>query len=533
MQDTCHCAACAECGGEELEDGLALRDYILFSAGVALFIAALIVSRIGGSGLFVAYVRIALYLAALILIGGEVILTALKNIMNLEFFDENFLMTIAAIGAFCIGEFPESIAVMLLYRIGEYLQALSIRRSRRSISDLMDVKAPFAWLNGEQVEPESVGVGAVITVLPNEKVPLDGRVISGRSSVNTSALTGESRPRIVGKDSEILAGFENLEGELTVEVTHSFDDSTVAKILDLVKNSNGKKAKSVSFITKFSKIYTPIVVAAAVLLAVIPPLLTLWSVPEFEVTWSESIHRALTLLVISCPCALVISVPLSYFGGIGGASRKGILIKGSSYLDALARVDVVVFDKTGTLTQGKLVDDALKPDAGAAVLQLRELGVKKLIMLSGDKREYAQKVAEEIGLDEFRAELLPQDKVAAVEELRREGHLVFAGDGVNDAPVLAIADVGVAMGASGTDAAIEAADVVLMTDEVSKLPAAIRIARRTRVIVTQNIVLSLGVKAVLLVLGALGVTGLWWAVFGDTGVALLAAANALRAMKQK
>jgi len=532
-EDERHCAGCSCCNAQELESEqeLTLRDYVMFAAGVALFIAALIFARVRSASVISGYIEVALYIVALILIGGEVIFSALKNITKLEFFDENFLMTIAAIGAFCIGEFPEGISVMLLYRIGEYLQDLSVRRSRRSIAELMDVRAPFARVNGEMVEPESVNVGAVITILPGEKVPLDGKVIDGRSSVNTSALTGESRARVVGSGSEVLAGFENLEGEITVEVERRFEDSTVAKILELVKNYGGKKAKSENFITKFSKVYTPIVVSLALLLAIVPPLLSLTGI--ITVTWSESIRRALTMLVVSCPCALVISVPLSYFGGIGGASRVGILIKGSSYLDSLTKVDVVVFDKTGTLTQGKLVNDELKPDAKSAVSQLRALGVKKLAMLSGDKREYAEIIANEVGLDTFKAELLPQDKVTAVEEFKREGRLVFVGDGVNDAPVLAAADVGVAMGASGTDAAIEAADVVLMTDEVAKLPAAIKIARRTRGIVTQNIVFALGVKIVLLILGALGVTGLWCAVFGDTGVALIAAANALRAMRRK
>ncbi|HEX3040180.1 MAG TPA: heavy metal translocating P-type ATPase [Caproiciproducens sp.] len=578
-----------------------------------------------------------LFLISYLLVGGEVVLRALKNIAKGRVFDENFLMSIATVGAFAIGDFAEGVAVMLFYQIGEFFQDLAVNRSRRSISALMDIRPDYANLKigGEikKVSPEEVGVGDLILVRPGEKVPLDGKVTEGSSSVDTAALTGESLPRDVEPGSELLSGSVNKNGVLTVEVTKEFGESTVTKILDLVQNAGSRKAPTENFITKFAGYYTPAVVFSALALAVIPPLMVPGA--SFPV-W---INRALTFLVVSCPCALVISIPLSFFGGIGCASKNGILIKGSNYLEALNHVDTVVFDKTGTLTKGnftvtqinpaegwtrdeilryaahsefysghpiaasireaygkepeaariagyeeisgkgvrvtvngrnvlagngKLMDeekiswqasseagtvvylavdgtfagsivisDEIKPDSAGVIQSLKAAGVRHTAMLTGDSRATGEKVAKELGLDSVYAELLPQQKVEQMEALSKQTEkgdkLVFVGDGINDAPVLARADVGVAMGGLGSDAAIEAADVVLMTDEPSKLADAIRIAKRTRSIVRQNIIFALGVKIAILILAAFGIATMWAAVFGDVGVTVIAVLNAIRA----
>ncbi len=581
-----------------------------------------------------------LFLVSYVLIGGKVVLRALKNILKGQVFDENFLMSVATIGAFAIGEYPEGVAVMLFYQVGEAFQRLAVNRSRKSITALMDIRPDYANLKiddqVQKVTPEEVGVGDLIIVKPGEKIPLDGRIVEGYSALDTSALTGESLPRDVEPGSEVLSGSINKNGVLTIEVSKEFGESTVSKILDLVQNASGKKAPTENFITKFAKYYTPFVVFAALALAVIPPLVIPGAI------FADWINRALVFLVVSCPCALVISIPLSFFGGIGGASHNGILIKGSNYLEALNNIDTMVFDKTGTLTKGVfkvtqttgangfteaelldiaahaesfsnhpiavsiqkaygheiksdrlaaqeeipgfgirvkvdgrqvlagngkfmdsgkvvwqkaealgsivyvavdgmfaghiVISDELKPDSRQAIRNLKTLGVRKTVMLTGDVKIVGEAIAREIGLDKVYTDLLPDQKVEQVEILDREkqknGKLVFVGDGVNDAPVLARADVGIAMGALGADAAIEAADVVLMTDEPSKLVLAIRVARKTRTIVWQNIIFALGVKAVILVLGALGIATMWEAVFGDVGVAVIAILNAMRAMRQ-
>lgn len=582
-----------------------------------------------------------LFLISYLLVGGEVVLRAVRNIAKGQIFDENFLMSVATVGAFGIGDFAEGVAVMLFYQVGEFFQDLAVNRSRKSISALMDIRPDYANLKigGEvrKVSPEEVGIGDVILVRPGEKVPLDGKVVEGTSSVDTAALTGESLPRDVEPGSEILSGSVNKSGLLTVEVTKEFGESTVTKILDLVQNASSQKAPAENFITKFAGYYTPVVVFAALALAVIPPLL----IPG--ASFAQWINRALTFLVVSCPCALVISIPLSFFGGIGGASKKGILVKGSSYLEALNNVDTVVFDKTGTLTKGnfkvtkihaengwneddllyyaahaerysshpiavsireaygkepdaaqiadyeelsgkgvrvkvsgktvlagnsKLMDaekiewqasseagtavylaidgkfagsivisDEIKPDSAQAIRNLKAAGVRQTVMLTGDSKAAGEKAAQELGLDAVYTELLPQQKVEQMEKLYGEaaknGKLVFVGDGINDAPVLARADVGVAMGGLGSDAAIEAADVVLMTDEPSKLVTAIRIAKKTRRIVLQNVIFALGVKTLILILAAFGIATMWEAVFGDVGVTIIAVLNAIRASQIK
>lgn len=584
-------------------------------------------------------VEFALFLASYLLVGGEVVFRAVKNISKGQVFDENFLMSIATIGAFSIGEYPEGVAVMLFYQVGEAFQRLAVNRSRKSISSLMDIRPDFANLkigdDVQKVTPEEVGIGDVIIVKPGEKIPLDGKVVDGRSTLDTSALTGEALPRDVEPGNDVLSGSINKNGMLTVEVSKEFGESTISKILDLVQNASSKKAPTENFITKFARYYTPLVVFAALALAAIPPLV----VPG--ATFADWIHRALVFLVVSCPCALVISIPLSFFGGIGGASKNGILVKGSNYLEALNQVDTVVFDKTGTLTKGifkvtqisstnswsendllvyaahaesfsnhpiaasiqkaynkeidiqrvteqeeipgqgirvkvdgkhvlagnsKLMEaeniiwqqadalgsivylavdgvfagyieisDELKPDSKQAIHDLKAMGVKNTAMLTGDTKAVGEKIAREIGLDAVYTDLLPHQKVEQLELLEKKksskGKLVFVGDGINDAPVLARADIGIAMGALGSDAAIEAADVVLMTDEPSKLVAAVRIARKTKIIVWQNIAFALGVKAVILVLGAAGIATMWEAVFGDVGVTVIAILNAMRAMQ--
>lgn len=579
-----------------------------------------------------------LYFISYILVGGEILLKAGKNIIRGQVFDENFLMAVATIGAFAIGEFPEGVAVMLFYQIGEFMQDLAVNRSRKSITELMDIRPDYANLKiGEdikKVSPNEVNIGDIIVVKPGEKVPIDGIVVEGKSMVDTSALTGESVPREVNVRDEILGGFINKNGLLSIKVTKEFGESTVSKILDLVQNASSKKAPTENFITKFARFYTPVVVFGALALAIIPPLVIEGA------TFSEWIYRALIFLVISCPCALVVSIPLGFFGGIGGASKRGILVKGGNYLEALNNVDTVVFDKTGTLTKGVfkvteikvkngisrkqllefaayaesysnhpiavsilkeygkevnkddidsydeisghgikavvkgkvvlagndklmkkenidyenvdaaetivhvvidkkyagyiIISDEIKEDSEKAIRELKAIGVNKIVMLTGDNRKVADNVGEKLSLDKVYAELLPQHKVEMVEMLERErktkGKLIFVGDGINDAPVLARADIGVAMGGLGSDAAIEAADVVLMTDEPSKLVSAIKIAKRTRKIVWQNIIFSLSVKGIVLLLGALGYVTMWAAVFADVGVALIAVLNAMRVL---
>jgi Cd2+/Zn2+-exporting ATPase len=605
---------------------------VRLTVGAALFAVALFFK-------FAFPVEAVLYGISYVLVGGEVLLKSARNIARGLVFDENFLMSTATLGAFAIRQFPEAVAVMLFYQVGELFQDYAVNRSRQSITALMDIRPDFANIKTgdgmKRVSPDSVKTGDIIVVKPGEKIPLDGKVVEGTSMVDTSAMTGESVPREALPGAEVLSGFINKSGVLTVEVTREFGQSTVSKILDLVENAAGKKAPTENFITRFARYYTPVVVFGALAIALLPPLF----IPG--ATFSQWVYRALVVLVIACPCALVISIPLGFFGGIGGASRNGILVKGGNYLEALNNVKMAVFDKTGTLTKGvfkvtsvvpqeelseekllayaayaevhsnhpiaksimeaynrkvdtekiesyeeitghgikvkaegkeilagniKMMDregigflrdnkagtvvylavdkkyaghiviaDEIKEDSPGAMKQLKELGVRKLVMLTGDNREVGLAVGRELGLDEVRAELLPDQKVEEVERLNREKrpgeNLLFVGDGINDAPVLARADIGVAMGGLGSDAAIEAADVVLMTDEPSKLASAIKIAARTRAIVWQNIILALGVKGVVLALGAGGLATIWEAVFADVGVAILAILNAMRAMR--
>ena len=583
--------------------------------------------------------RLAVFLVPYFAVGWDVLWKAARNIMGGQVFDENFLMSVATVGALVIGEYPEAVAVMLFYQVGELFQNVAVSRSRQSISDLMDIRPDYANIQRDgqllQVDPEEVAVGDVIVIKAGERVPLDGTILEGASALDTAALTGESLPRDVSAGDEVISGCVNLTGLLHVRVSKPFGESTVTRILDLVENSSEKKAKAEHFITKFARYYTPIVVFAALALAVIPSLL--------DGQWGTWVPRALNFLVVSCPCALVISIPLSFFGGLGGASRQGILVKGSNYLEALAKAGIVVFDKTGTLTQGKfsvtavhpeglaeaellelaalaeqssthpisrsivtawggvpdqgrvsrveevaghgvravvdgrqvlagngqlmdleqiavttghehtgtiihvavdgtyaghlVIADQPKPTSAQALRELRQAGVRQTVMLTGDAQGAAQAVAEELGLGRFYAQLLPADKVERVEELLREKdpkeNLVFVGDGINDAPVLSRADIGVAMGALGSDAAIEAADIVLMDDDLLKLPAAVRIARKTLSIVRQNVVFALGVKLLVLALSAIGMANMWAAVFADVGVSVLAILNAGRMLKAK
>lgn len=576
-----------------------------------------------------------LYLIPYAVIGWDVLWRAVRNICHGQVFDENFLMTIATIGAFFTGECAEGVAVMLFYQIGELFQGYAVGKSRKSISSLMDIRPDYAniEINGQlvQTDPDEVSIGDIIVVKPGEKIPLDGVVIEGRSTVDTAALTGESLPREAETGSEVISGCINLNGLLKIKVIKEFGESTVSKILDLMENSGSKKAKAENFITKFAKYYTPCVVIGALMLAVIPSLIS--------GDWANWIHRALIFLVISCPCALVISVPLSFFGGIGGASRCGILVKGGNYLEALSKAEIMVFDKTGTLTKGvfnvtavhpekyseadllefaamaesysdhpisrslkkaygkpidnirismteelsgrgvraeidgkiicagnsKLMDetgakwhachsigtivhvavdgiyaghivisDEIKEGSAKAIKQLKAQGISKTIMLTGDSKEVGESIGKQLGIDLVYTQLLPSDKVEKVEQLLDEktekGKLVFAGDGINDAPVLSRADIGVAMGAMGSDAAIEAADIVLMDDNPEKIPLAMGIAKRTLRIVHQNIVFALAVKAVVLALGAMGIANMWAAVFADVGVSVIAILNAMRAL---
>lgn len=608
--------------------------WVKIGIGAVLFVLGLVLSWPEPIGLVV-------YLIGYLIVGGDVLLRAGKNILRGQVFDENFLMTVATLGAFAIGEFPEAVAVMLFYQIGETFQDIAVNRSRNSIESLMDIRPDVAWLKTgdkiEQVSAQSILIDQIICVKPGERVPLDGVVVSGRSMLDTSALTGESVPRSVTVDEAVLSGSVNTTATIDIRVTKKFSDSTVSRILDLVENATNKKAETEKFITKFAKVYTPAVVYMALALAIIPPLLIEGA------TFGEWIHRALIFLVVSCPCALVISIPLGFFGGVGGASKHGILIKGSNYLEALNGVKTVVFDKTGTLTKGVfvvdeikavgrnessllemaamienhsnhpiaksivraydnevqitdanevkevpgkgmegfvdgkkvlvgneklmalhninvidlglntkigtlvhvaidniyqgaiLITDKIKEDSKEAIKALKEIGVERVVMLTGDHQSIANEIGRTLGIDEVHSELLPGDKVAVLETLLDDSgknKTVFVGDGINDAPVLARADVGVAMGGIGSDAAIEAADVVLMTDEPSKLTDAIRVAKRTKAIVYQNIFFAMGVKGIVLILGAGGLATMWEAVFADVGVALIAIINAMRIIRR-
>lgn len=573
-----------------------------------------------------------LFIAAYVLAGYEVFIAMFKGLSRGDLFDENFLMGIASLGAFIVGERTEAVAVLIFYGVGELCQNLAISKSRQNIASLMDIRPDYANLiteNGTQtVSPEKVEKGSMILVKPGEKIPLDGIIVKGTGSIDTSALTGESMPRDVAEGAEVLSGSINLNGLLEIRTTSDFNDSTVSKILELVENASSNKAESEKFITKFAKVYTPLVVGAAVVVAFIPPI--------FLGDLSTWVYRALNFLIISCPCALVLSIPMSFFGGIGGAARQGVLVKGGNFLEALNQADTFIFDKTGTLTQGKFsvssinpaeeidkdelltsaaicekhsnhpiaqsvteyygktaedysiseiagkgvkaekdgnillagnyklmqqfevscsevksgdtliyvakngnflgtigISDSLKKETKEALRDLKNLGVKRLIMLTGDREEVAKSIAAEIGITEYKANLLPQDKVSAVEEILKntDGKTVFVGDGINDAPVLARTDIGIAMGGIGSDAAIEAADIVIMNDDMRKLPIGIRVARKTRKIVMENIVFALGVKLLIMILSVIGITSIWFAIFADVGVALIAILNATRAMK--
>ena len=601
--------------------------------GAVFFIAALMIN------LNINWLTIALYVISYIIVGGDVVRRAFRNILKGQVFDENFLMSIATIGAFIIGEYPEGIAVMLFYQVGELFQSMAVDKSRRSIASLMDIRPDYANVKrGDElvkVDPDEVQIGDIIVIKPGEKVPLDGKVIEGSSMVDTSALTGESVPREIEVGNDILSGTININGLITAEVTKEYGESTVSKILDLVENASSKKSQSEQFITKFARYYTPIVVILAAIIAIVPPLVIEGA------TFGDWVYRALTFLVVSCPCALVVSIPLSFFGGIGGASKKGILVKGSNYLEALAQTEIIVFDKTGTLTKGvfkvqeiqpegitkeelleltayaesysthpisnslkqaygKEIDNGrisnveeisghgviatvdekrvaagniklmkkinvsyfegeligtvvhvavdnkyagyiviaeVKEDSAKAIKELKAANIKQTVMLTGDNKNVGEKVAKDLGLDKVYAELLPGDKVDKLEELfahkSAKGKLAFVGDGINDAPVLARADIGIAMGGLGSDAAIEAADVVIMTDEPSKIATAMRISKKTLKIARQNTVFAIGIKVIVLILSAFGLTTMWAAIFADVGVTIIAVLNAFRALNVK
>ncbi|OLS03574.1 heavy metal translocating P-type ATPase [Tissierella creatinophila] len=600
--------------------------------GAVVFAAAIIIN--------IEWLQIAMFVISYVIVGGDVVKRAVRNIFKGQVFDENFLMSIATIGAFLIGEYPEGVAVMLFYQVGELFQSYAVGKSRKSIASLMDIRPDYANVKkGDELvrtDPDEVQIGDIIVIKAGEKIPLDGKVIEGYSMIDTSALTGESVPREVEVGSDILSGCININGVITAEVTKEFGESTVSKILDLVENASSKKSNSEQFITKFARYYTPVVVIIAALLAIIPPLIIEGA------TFSVWIYRALAFLVVSCPCALVVSIPLSFFGGIGGASRKGILVKGSNYLEALAETEIVVFDKTGTLTKGvfnvqeihpegvskeelleltayvesysnhpislslkraygKEIDngrisdveeisghgvvatvdgrkvmagniklmkmmnipyfkgeligtvvhvavnkqyigyitiaDEVKPDSAQAIKELKAANIKQTVMLTGDNKSVGSKVGKELGLDKVYAELLPADKVEKLEELflqkSKKGKIAFVGDGINDAPVLARADIGIAMGGLGSDAAIEAADVVIMTDEPSKIATAMRISKKTLKIANQNIVFAIGIKIIVLILSAFGLATMWAAIFADVGVTIIAVLNAFRALNVK
>ncbi len=491
-----------------------------------------------------------IYLIPYLLIGHETLGEAWEGIEHGDVFNENFLMTIATIGALCIGffpgaetEFPEAVFVMLFFQVGEMFEGYAEGKSRTSISHLMDIRPDVANVERDRkvevVSPETIKIGETIVVKRGEKIPLDGIVTEGTALLDTAALTGESMPRSIAQGDEIYSGCINLKGEVKVRTTKTFCDSTASKVIALVENANAHKSKSEAFITRFARVYTPIVVFAALALAIVPPLF----VGNFPL-W---LNRALIFLVVSCPCALVISVPLTFFSGIGGASRNGILVKGGNYMDALAKVGTVVFDKTGTLTHGKVlvqadegtpvvVNDSIKEGSREAVALLKQMGVEKTVMLTGDHDATGKQVAEQVGIDEYHAELMPADKLTHVEQLLGEKpqgkSLAYVGDGINDAPVLKRADVGIAMGGLGSDAAIEAADVVLMDDDPRKIPLAVRIARRTIGIANQNVAFAIGVKVAVLVLATVGLGTMWMAVFADVGVTVLAVLNAMRALRK-
>ncbi len=491
------------------------------------------------------------YLIPYILVGHETLGEAVEGIMHGDVFNENFLMAIATIGALCIGffpeaetEFPEAVFVMLFFQVGELFEGYAEGKSRTSISHLMDIRPDTANVvrdgKVEVVSPETVRIGETIMVKRGEKIPLDGIVTEGTALLDTAALTGESAPRSIARGDEIYSGCINLKGEVKVRTTKIFSDSTASKVIALVESANEHKSKSETFITRFARVYTPIVVFAALALAILPPLF----VGNFPL-W---LNRALIFLVVSCPCALVISVPLTFFSGIGGASRNGILVKGGNYMDALAKVGTMVFDKTGTLTHGEVlvqadegapvvVNDSIKEGSRDAIAQLKQLGVEKTVMLTGDHKETGKQVAQQVGIDEYHAELMPADKLTHVERLLAEKPqgktLAYAGDGINDAPVLKRADVGIAMGALGSDAAIEAADVVLMDDDPRKIAQAVKIARRTIGIANQNVAFAIGIKVAVLVLATVGLGTMWMAVFADVGVTVLAVLNAMRALQKE
>jgi len=632
---TSHGSCCESCA-EGHEGPLDKKKLAWLISGAAILAAGMAAERLFELH---EYLLLAVFVAGYLILGGEVVLRAAKNITRGKVFDENFLMALATVGAFAIGEYAEAVAVMLFYQVGEFFQEVAVGKSKRNIARLMDIRPDHAnlYIDGEmsQVPPETVNIGDTIIVKPGESVPLDGTVLEGESMLDTMSLTGESVPRRASIGDKVLSGCVNQSGLLKIEVTQTFGESTASKIIDLVENAAARKAPTEKFITKFARYYTPAVVALAALIAVAPPLI-------LGGGWPEWIRRGLIFLVISCPCALVISIPLSFFGGISGASRKGVLIKGGNYLEALNDPDIVVFDKTGTLTKGVfnvadirpsdgfdkvalleaaahaevfsnhpialsilreygrdvektgmseyseiaghgvsvkingktilagnkklmekmgvafeearsigtkvyvatdgrfmgcvVISDEAKPDSRDAIAAIKALGARRTVMLTGDDPLIAEAIAVELGIDEAHGGLLPQEKVERVELLKREkrpkGKLIFVGDGINDAPVLAMADVGVAMGGLGSDAAIEAADVVLMTDEPRKLAEAVKVARFTRKIVWQNIVFALGIKGLFLALGAVGLATMWEAVFADVGVALLAVLNAMRVMRK-
>ncbi len=515
---------------------------------VVLLIGAVIVEKNCG---LPTWQVLLVYLIPYILVGHETLGEAVEGIMHGDVFNENFLMAIATIGALCIGffpgaetEYPEAVFVMLFFQVGELFEGYAEGKSRTSISHLMDIRPDTANVvrdgKVETVSPDTVRIGETIMVKRGEKIPLDGIVTEGTALLDTAALTGESAPRSIARGDEIYSGCINLNGEVKVRTTKIFSDSTASKVIALVESANEHKSKSETFITRFARVYTPIVVFAALALAILPPLF----VGNFPL-W---LNRALIFLVVSCPCALVISVPLTFFSGIGGASRNGILVKGGNYMDALAKVGTVVFDKTGTLTHGEVlvqadegapvvVNDSIKEGSRDAIAQLKQLGVEKTVMLTGDHKETGKQVAQQVGIDEYHAELMPADKLTHVERLLAEKPqdktLAYAGDGINDAPVLKRADVGIAMGALGSDAAIEAADVVLMDDDPRKIAQAVKIARRTIGIANQNVAFAIGIKVAVLVLATVGLGTMWMAVFADVGVTVLAVLNAMRALQKE
>ena len=620
-------------GDSSMMEMLKSWHFVTFCIGAVLFISAIVMDESNPLMFWT-------YLISFFLVGGEILYMAVTNLFKGHVFDENFLMGLATVGAFSIGEYPEGVAVMLFFRVGEFFQDLAVDRSRKSITKLMDIRPDFANLQSDtgehKVNPSDVALGSRIIVRPGEKIPLDGIIIEGRSTLDTSALTGESLPKEVAVGHDVLSGTINKTGVIIIETTKLFSESTVSKILDLVQNAGAKKAKTEQFITTFAKYYTPLVVISAALLAFVPPLLMQ------DALLSDWFRRSLVFLVVSCPCALVVSIPLSFFGGIGGASKNGILVKGGNFLEALNGVDTVVFDKTGTLTKGffsvtsvkalnaygevdvlrlaalaemhsshpiaisikrayiepleaivsdyeelagygvkatidgkavlagnhklllehaiahdiidtpdtvvyvvvegllvgyLIIADTPKEDSKQAILALKALGIKDIVMLTGDNKASADKVAHELGITHVEAELLPHQKVEKLEEIMArktgKGKTVFVGDGINDAPVLARSDIGIAMGGVGSDAAIEAADVVIMTDEISKVATALKIAHKTHAIVWQNIIFALGVKGVILIMGAMGIATMWEAVFGDVGVALIAVLNATRVLTHK